>query len=469
VCGQITLTRPNLESIASAYPEDQLMQWVAEAILDRFFGQLWETDSSFRPYAAAAFALRQLSQCRPGERLSFFRELATKSRTELLTRLSGIDVQTGTLRLLAKTEYESFDQGDWHALLISCSKQKLRRELHQLERVSPVLVRQLGATPELVRRIAILNVLNTLAVSREHWDQLEHSLSEAPESVRKSLVQHAKKVHSVGSFWDYFFECTQSAWKRFDLPASFFTSRLLQPLATTKAMKDEGLKMRNCMAQKVVEARTGRMAYFHWNGTVPASVQLTHRKGWTVGPIRAAGNKRAREEETQKIAKAAVEIIARTPDTGDRYHDHFEAAVDSVRGHARGMFDSGMTQQVTNLLRSIRGRSLALDNGSYCIAETESGYVQFMADMVGDEYLCEIQSHHFVPEMEMRLTDLVVSLVTGCGFQWPERKQNFLHWFRTPTDGDVEKLAEFARQLLSCSGPFWFEPSSFDPARAELR
>jgi hypothetical protein len=47
------------------------------------------------------------------------------------------------------------------------------------------------------------------------------------------------------------------------------------------------------------------------------------------------------------------------------------------------MFESGMTQQVTNVLRSIRGRSLALDTGSYCIAETENGYVQFMADMVG--------------------------------------------------------------------------------------
>ena len=44
------------------------------------------------------------------------------------------------------------------------------------------------------------------------------------------------------------------------------------------------------------------------------------------------------------------------------------------------MFESGMTQQVTNVLRSIRGRSLALDTGSYCIAETENGYVQFMAD-----------------------------------------------------------------------------------------
>jgi hypothetical protein len=55
------------------------------------------------------------------------------------------------------------------------------------------------------------------------------------------------------------------------------------------------------MAQKVVDARTGRMAYFHWNGTVPASVQLTHWKGWTVGRIRAAREKR--EYARKKLKK----------------------------------------------------------------------------------------------------------------------------------------------------------------------
>lgn len=72
-----------------------------------------------------------------------------------------------------------------------------------------------------------------------------------------------------------------------------------------------------------------------------------------------------------------------------------------------------------------------------------------MADREGEEYLCEIQSHHFVPEMEARLIDPVVSLISECGFRWPEGEQNFARCFPTPTDADVEKLAEFTLGILS--------------------
>jgi hypothetical protein len=97
-----------------------------------------------------------------------------------------------------------------------------------------------------------------------------------------------------------------------------------------------------------------------------------------------------------------------------------------VRVDGIASFPAAAIDQIAGELRYISGKSLGPERGSFCIIEGTHGFIQFMADSEGDEFLCEIQSHRFVPEVERRLTDSVVSLIIGCGFQWPSEKQNFL-------------------------------------------
>ena len=426
------------------------LQCLDEACSDRFFAQLWDTDGFFKLYALAAFTLGIISRLTPAERASFYRQIATKPRTKLLSHLSGIEVRFGTLRVLSRTDYRVFGERDWRALLTACTDCAVRRELHKLSRISPVLVHQIEQVPSPIRCAAILDVLNVLDVSGEHWAQFSESLESVPADARQSLIRRARRVRSIGSFWDYLFECTQRTWRAFAFPESFFASSLLRPLETPKQMKREGLKMRNCVGQRVPRVLAGWDAYFHWNGALPATVQLVRGKqGWSVGQVRASGNALVKQEDAAEIVQAALQIGNCTVDERPFDREPFEAGIERVRTHAVKLFPSSAVERIAGELRYINGTSLALDNGSFCIIEGANGYVQFMADSEGKEYLCEIQSHRFVPEIETRLTDSVVSLISDCGFQWPDDKQNFFRWFSGETDDDLRGLAEFALGILN--------------------
>lgn len=187
--------------------------------------------------------------------------------------------------------------------------------------------------------------------------------------------------------------------------------------------------MKNCMGQLLRGVLSGWDAYFHWNGSVPASVQLV-RAGdrWEVGQIAAANDETVNARETAKIMQAAQEILDRTVRPGGCEKDPHAAAIAAVRSQARAVFPQRTVERVARQLRLIRGKSLP-DSGSFCVIEGKHGYVQFMADESGKRYWCEIQSHQFVPETEARLTDSVVSLIRSCGFRWPEEDQNFGRYF----------------------------------------
>ncbi len=181
-----------------------------------------------------------------------------------LTDLSGIEVRPGTLRLLSKTDYKLFEEDDWRALLSVCMDPIWRRELHRLERISRILVHQIRQVPGPIFCRAILAVLNVLAVSTEHWGQFSRSLEEGSTSTRPALIRKARRVRSVGSFWDYFFECIECSWKPFVFPQSFSASPLLKLLETSEQMRGEGLRMKNCVGQRVPRVVAGWDAYFHW-------------------------------------------------------------------------------------------------------------------------------------------------------------------------------------------------------------
>jgi hypothetical protein len=225
---------------------------------------------------------------------------------------------------------------------------------------------------------------------------------------------------------------------------------MLTPLATAKEMRREGRTMKSCMGQLVRGVVAGWDAYFHWNGSVPASVQLV-RTGdrWDVGQIAAYDDEQVNQRETARIMRAAQDIIDRTAGACDgAASDPREAVVQDVCADARRMFSPRTVARVARQLRLIRGKSLP-GSGSFCVIEGEHGYVQFMADEEGKQYWCEIQSHQFATEMEARLTDSVVSLIRGCGFRWPELDQNFGRYFSVATDDEVAKLASFALGMLN--------------------
>ncbi len=264
----------------------------------------------FRPYASAALAFAHVADHARDARRALYRDIATSSRSVLLDRLSGLRGWKSRLRLLPRTDYAQFDEADWRLLFAATDHAVTRRTLGHLAEISPMLLRQVSLVPEPVRIPAVVAVLNTLDVSPAHWSKLAAALSETPRQMLPSLLGKAKRVNSIGSFWDYFFECVDKPWKPFGLPAQFLRSPMLKPLRTWKELSREGRRMQNCLASKVCRVRTGRRAYLRWQGGEFATVEFVRSGGWRMGSILGRRNTPLPVDVKERISAWANLLLA---------------------------------------------------------------------------------------------------------------------------------------------------------------
>ena len=264
-----------------------IIQYVEEALKNPLFSQLWERE---KRQDIPPLHLRRIRVCRSlsglssNKRAALYNEIATVKRASLLDGLSGLKGWKHRLRLLPKTHYRLFDETDWRALFQACEDPTTRRALGHLTEVTPTLVRQLRLVPRFARLPSVLAVLNQLRVTATHQrNNYQSAGRNSARTIAASGHDGQGRCTANGSFWDFFFECTDQHWRPFDLPERFLASPLLRPLRTTKDLETEGLKMKNCLAGQVANVRAGRMVYFSWQGSQPATVQFVRGKGWRLG------------------------------------------------------------------------------------------------------------------------------------------------------------------------------------------
>jgi hypothetical protein len=416
------------------------------------FEQLWscEADKLFRPYASAALAFAHVADHSPDARLALYREIATSSRSVLLDRLSGLEGWKSRLRLLPRTDYTQFNAADWRRLYAATENAVTRRTLGHLATISPMLVRQVSLVPEPIRIPAVVAVLNSLDVSPAHWLKLGAALDETPPRLLPSLLRKARHVTSIGSFWDYFFECVGKRWQPVALPDPFLRSPMLKPLRTVKELGREGRRMQNCLAGRAGSVRTGQRAYFRWQGAEFATVELVCAGGWRVGSILGHRNMPLPLDVRERIRSQANLLLAGLRQNGTPPDDSTAPVVQALCDRARERFGVEACDRVAAALHSIRGKTKGgRGRSAYCIFSGHQGrYVQFLADTSGAEFLCEIQSHHFYTPVERHLTDVAVTLISESGFAWPVGQQNFSRWFSVDADADVDALARFCLGVL---------------------
>lgn len=396
--------------------------------------------------------LAKIEELSRESRANLYEKIASAPRASLLTALIGKPVGRGAIKLLAKSDALEFEADDWRALLNAAEDPSTRRALGHLDRVSAILARRIASLPGGLRLPAILKILNRIDVPPSRWERISAALARAPRDVHLALLAKARRVRSPGEFWDFCFACTDEMWRPFQLPTAFFGEPLFKPLITPGEMEEEGLRMRNCIAQRVVRVSGGHEAYFRRSRTPLATVQLIRSGGaWRLGQVLGWANSPIDPASLAEIARCAGEIIARVAETaGAAVNDATEEVVDHIC--ARGQMPGFATelQRVQEALRDIRGRTSepAADGSAYAIFETDRGYVQFMSNADGTEFLSEILSHKYDTATEVLLTGEVVDLITGSGFQWPRARQNFVRWFVVNGNSDMTRLAQFALGIL---------------------
>ncbi len=425
---------------------------IQEALRTPAFASLWidGADKTFRPYAMAAMSIGNLKQRLPEERATLYERLATGKRKDMLTELSGRTVSAGFARLLGKTEWCRFTKTDWPRLIDAAADPTIRKALGHLPRISTTLVRQLDAIPATLLLPRVLGILNTVAVSPAQWRRLHDFLGRAEGDGWTKLTAAAHRIDSIGAFWDFFHECVEERWRPWRIPAAAFESHLLEPITGPDAMAAEGLVMRNCLGRLVIAAAKRRNIYFRHRGGTPVTSELVRKPtGWTPGRILGPENAPVDEPLADNILRELGRIAASIPNDGDDMSEAEDRFITELAAFGREKFSSDEIADLADHLRDIRGRTLDDTNGAYAIfAAPSQGYVQFMSNPDGTEYLCEVASHKYWQRGEHFQTAQAVDLIDKAGFLWPYGKANFRRWFPVESRADCDGLAAMALAIL---------------------
>lgn len=428
-------------------PEHPLAGWVGEARQDDLFRDRWDDgrDASFRAFAAACLTLAEVARLDRAARLALYRDIATRRRRTVLGEMAMMPVAPAIVRLLAATEWWQFTADDWTSFLTAVADVP---QLTQLDAISPLLVRQLADIPAPFRRTNVFEILNTLMVPAHRWQKL--AIATAKDGQVAAAIRN---IRSVGDFWDTYYLCMTDPFKPFPLVKAiepYLTD--LEPLSTIEGMEAEAVRMDNCLKKLVWRAAGGYGLYFRLRSGPAVTAELRKTAtGWKPGDIKGPRNQAIDEEldrhVRQELALLARHLAAEDSSTTDKCTQN---TLDGLRDFARANFPAAETDRLAGDLLKIRGRTRAWTDGAYTIFSIEgAGFVQFMSDTDGDEYLCEIASHKFVPERAKYLTASAIDIIEGSGFLWPNGRENFLRWFPVTRPDDCRRLAELSLGLLA--------------------
>ena len=435
-------------------PGHRLAPLITEAIREPMFAARWndESDESFRPFAVTVIELRDAQQLSAASREALFRDLCLGKRNEILSEILHRPITSRVIKALSRTDWKDFVRSDWDALFSLLIREGESSVLGHVRRISPIFVRQFALIPEELRVAKLLNVISSLSVPPERWEQLRLFLQLADADQRSDMLRTAAAIDSKGEFWDFYFRCEGKYWQPFNLSPSLSTSELLDPIASPLQMEAEGLSMNNCLANRVSRVLSGNRIYFRLRDNTEVDAELVRQDdGWVPGDILGRGNSAVSAGMVEKI-RGELQRLAKTISTTAETSISAEqdASIKRLRTVARESFADVDIAEVLGPLRSIQGKSQSWTNGAFAIVEMESGrFVQFMCSPDGKEYLCEICSHKYNDDVNEVLTADVVDLIEKCGFVWPNGKDNFLRWFNVSCEEDIRATAELALAILA--------------------
>lgn len=426
---------------------------LTEALSEPRFVAQWldETDPSFQPFAVAVLTLCNVKRMTEKSRRIVYQEMCVRRRLAVLADIVGQPVPPKVLKWMSRTHWKAFSGRDW-AAFISLAIKPDDSKLGHVAHITPALVRQFDWIPEEIRTPALYSVISHLKIPAERWLQLRSFLNGVSAAQRTEYHHAAGAITSNGDFWDLYHRCEGKYYRPFTIPASVYDSKLIEPIASPRAMELESHQMKSCLANQVRRVYDGDRIYFKAHGSVPVNAELVRQeKAWVPGDILGYKNTPVSPEMTQNIAAELQRLALTIPVDGESRNTKLtDGMIEQLRIEARKSFTSDEINHLSFFLKSIHGKSRSWGDGAYTIFEiSRNRYVQFLAGPDGTEYLMEISSHRYVESVNHKLSAAVVTLLGKVGFIWPTEITNYFRWFKVSCPEDFQAMAEFTLAMLA--------------------
>lgn len=434
--------------------EHRLNEVLARAMGEPMFAAQWSDDSdpAFQAVAIAAFELANAEHLDRVAQESLTREIVYGKRAAVLGRLFGKPVAPRAIRWLKRVRWLDMTRDDWKTFFTITALRNPVASLGRLLLITPTLLRQYFQIPEPFRVPAVLDVLRNFTVSNERWTRMGQCLEKAEPSWRTELIRLAEAIDGRGDFWDFYFRCEGSYWRPFEVPYAFTNSEFLEVIASPLDLDAEGMRMSNCLGKRASDVQSGRRVYFRPRDQDLVNAELVRRvKSWVPGAILGPRNSAVPAAVERQIRTELLRLANAAALAGETNHSIAADDYVGVLCHdAQTTFEPEEIKELRDPLEAIRGNSRSWADAAYAIFSTENGaYVQFMSSPDDEEYLVEVSSHEYRPDLDLFLTDDAVDLLDKTGFVWPTGKRNFLRWFSVTSSEDVQQMAELALGILA--------------------
>jgi len=194
----------------------------------------------------------------------------------------------GLARALARMGDIAWTAADYRKLLPLLADAKAGKVLRHAATIEADVVRRLDTLPPPMAgatHLAVALNASGAAALREAYDALR--LRAGPATADAAAARWAA-TSSVSAA----FEAARHALTPEPLAPPHPGAGRLKPLATKRALRDAASRFRNCLADCAPRAATGWSAFYEWEGSPGAVVEICrdHVFGWRLDEVRAAGN-----------------------------------------------------------------------------------------------------------------------------------------------------------------------------------
>ena len=256
------------------------------------FGEFLNAEiSSFgRGFVVACLALAQIHRRSKHVRLRFLKTISRGKRQRILRLMTGMTWTKSAMRTLR--EFDAKHASDYKMLIANLRSTRKSKILARGNRLSAKAHRKLCVLPDWICEPKILPFLENDELLTEFDVEC---LFLATDQIREKIQNSLRNLSSDSDFekcvkrWRHYFELAG------DFPSPPVPAdNLLLPLDSVQKVKQEGIRMRNCLngPWKIQEALNGNSYFYVWQGSQRLNIELEKvgENDWTVSEIGAIGN-----------------------------------------------------------------------------------------------------------------------------------------------------------------------------------
>ena len=234
-------------------------------------------------YVFACLALADASNLPRNRRRDLACAILTRRRHELLTDLSGLPWTKSGVQVLYRTGIWPLEAERYRELARAMTHPSLAKILRHTGEIDPSAPRLLMRLPRELRLQNLFDIGRAFQSLPEMFDEIYDALHKMP---RTGLDRAVESLKTVEDWYDFQVWCERWRSRAFDdhpfPPPPIPGDDLLHPICCNVELRQEGRRMRHCVADYAREVIDGLAYFYHWRGQEKATVMLHNdrERGW---------------------------------------------------------------------------------------------------------------------------------------------------------------------------------------------